>query len=188
MRNAIMMTAAVTLSLGSVSAQKITFSGSDAMYLLRGCAFNEEGLQCDLTFTPGQDRNYAFSVSDFHVVTPDGVPVRANKVKVAGSRWDPNYVNSVTSYKGVGYQVSLMFNVPRTTRSLAVFSAEGSTLRNVTIGGAATTPAPTPSAPTLTFPNTQAVIGGKAFTISFNNCAVSTNGTFTCRSVLAPAR
>lgn len=188
MRNSILMTAAVTLSLSAAGAQKITFSDSASTYLLRGCAFTQAGLQCDLTFTPGSDDRYFFDTGKFHVVTPDGVPVVARQVKAAGGGWTNSTTSWITSYQGLAYQVSVLFDVPKTTRSLPVFSAYGSTLRNVMIGGAATPPATTPPAPTLNLPATQAVIGGKAYTISFTNCAASGNGAFTCRSVLTPAR
>lgn len=187
MRKQLVMAAAIVLSAGVAGAQKISGTSTKGSFALKGCSFIQEGLQCDLTYTPAEDGSYYFSSYDFHVVTPDGVPVQGYWVKAAGGQWQSNNTGSIISYAGVNYQVSLLFKVPKTTRSLTVFSAYGGTLRNVAIGGA-TTAVPTPSSPSVNLPTTQAFIGGKAYTVSFTNCKLNSAGAYVCTSTVTPSR
>lgn len=176
---AVAMAAAV---LGATAgAQKIEFDGG-SFFNLQNCYFVKEGLRCDFTYTDKKDRTTYFPKDNFEVVTPDGATVKANKIAYAGAGYGDGY-SDVNLYSGVPIKFSAIFDVPTTTRSLAVFSAYKGTLRGVPIGGATPVTTPRPAAAAAV----AVTVNSGDYNITLTGCK-GADGRYTCTGATVTPR
>lgn len=174
-----MLMAVIALALAGVAgAQKITFESNKNFYMLQGCYFIKEGLRCDLTYTAAADGRVYFNADSFEVVTVDGSNIEGEKIAAAGGGWT-NSTSYINVYSGVPIKLSVLFkDVPTSNRTLAVFAAYKSSVRNVTIGGATPAPAPATAAPAQTIN-----IAGN-WNATLTNCKQTSAGVVVCTATL----
>lgn len=177
------MIAVATVLLSHAHAQ-----GAKATWRVAECYHTEkDGVLCTMTFTPSSDVSGEYwRPTDFAVASSSGNTALGNWIKIGDGDWNAYWSNPTDYFGGVPVSVHVLFNVPKSMTIFRAMSVDGTRFTNVPIrgatGAAAAAPAP------VKLPNTQAVIGGKAYTISFTNCKPAASGAYACSSVVTPAR
>lgn len=163
----------VTLALlGSTSAQRVAFP--NGVYDLQSCYRVTQGTKCDFLYTPLQEESKLFITSWFVAVEPDGRNVQANALSIANGNWI-TYPGSIKTFTNVPVKVSALF--PVQALSFPVLSISSASMRNITVGGPAT------SAP----PQTVAAAAG-SYNAVLTNCKTQTGGVLVCTATLTPRK
>ncbi|UWX64772.1 hypothetical protein [Deinococcus rubellus] len=175
------------LLTASAQAQTWTVSGSFTNQFL-GCVRTPGGsVQCTMTSTYIGAQTQAaayFFASSTKAFTPDGQAIEASSSSVAGKPSSAFSTN--VSYKDVPVKVVYTFPYPHALNTISMLMIDTGTIRNVAITPSSPTAASSSAAlPAIQLGTTQAVVGGKAYTISLTNCKLN-SGNYTCTSTLVP--
>lgn len=163
---------AVLALLSSASAQRVAFP--NGVYDLQACYRVAQGTKCDFLYTPLQEQSMSFITSWFVAVEPDGRNVQANALSVANGNWT-TYPGSIKTFTNVPVKVSALF--PVQALSFPVLTVASSPMRNITVGGPATsTPPQTVSAASASY---NAVL---------TNCKTQAGGVLVCTATLTPRK
>lgn len=153
-----------------------------------GCLRTKGGtVECTLTSTysgPLDTAGSSFFAGSTKAFTPDGLAVSATSSAVAGKPGNAYATN--VAYKNIPVKVVYTFNYPHALNFIRTLMMNKGTIQNVTIAGSSVPVAgSTTSASAVQLGTTQAVVGGKAYTINLTNCKLS-SGIYTCTSTLVP--
>lgn len=177
------MTVAAALLLSQAHAQSTA-----ATWRVAECYHTEEdGVLCTMAYTPRSDVSGQYwRPTSFAVASASGATVNGSWIRIGDGEWNEHWSKPTDYFGGVPVSVHVLFKVPKSMTSFRAMSVDGTRFANVAIRGA-TGAAPSAPAP-VKLPNTQAVIGGKAYTISFANCKPAASGAYTCSSTVTPNR
>ncbi|MEF2278361.1 hypothetical protein V3W47_08605 [Deinococcus sp. YIM 134068] len=178
----------VALLVGATVGNAQSWQGGHGQYQLGACYSVSTGVRCDLTYTLQEDQNQLqFNTDLFETTTTDGKTLKASKVAAAGGTLDSR-TGFISMYRNVPVKVSVLFAIPTTTTSLRVLTIENIPwenipVRNPSVPGPSTTPVPAGAAVNLG--TTQAVVGGKAYTVSLTHCKLNA-GKYVCTATVTP--
>ncbi|GGM52187.1 hypothetical protein GCM10008956_30340 [Deinococcus arenae] len=176
------ITLAAALLLSQAHAQRTA-----ATWRVVECYHTEkDGVLCTMTYTPGSDVSGEYwRPTNFAVASSTGATVNGSWIKIADGEWNEYWSQPTDYFGGVPVSVHVLFKVPQSMTVFRAMSVNGTRFANVPIRGAIGAPAaPAP----IKLPNTQAVIGGKAYTISFTSCKPAASGAYACSSTVTPNR
>ena len=174
---------------GTAGAQTWTLDGPFTDQLL-GCVRTAIGtVACTITSTytgPQETRPGLFFASNSQAFTPEGRAISATTTAVADKPADP--YSTIVAYKNIAIKVVYTFDYPKKFNTIRALYIDKGKLENVPInsGNAAAMPS-TPQTAPVNLGSTQAVVGGKAYTITLTNCKAS-SGSYVCTSTLQPLR
>lgn len=174
------------LLTASAQAQTWSVSGSFTNQFL-GCIRTPGGsVQCTIisTYIGAQTQASAlFFAASTKAFTPDGQAIQASSSSVAGKPNDAYSTN--VSYRDVPVKVVYTFPYPHALNTISMLMIDTGTIRNVAISTSVPAAVPNAASPAVQLGTTQAVVGGKAYTISLTNCKLN-SGNYTCTSTLVP--
>lgn len=183
MRKLMVMAAAMALSAGAAGAQSSQVWKIDSCYHTA-----EDGVLCELIYTPKQDENYRYwRPSAFQATGPTGAVVGAQWIMLGEGEWNSSWSKPSTFYKGVGVDIAIIFNLPKSMTSFKVLNVDGYQFKNVPIYKSSSAVSSN-SSQTVSLPSAQIIIGGKAYTIKFTKCNTEASGAYSCASQLTPMR
>lgn len=105
---------------------------------------------------------------------PDGRNVQANALSIANGNWT-TYPGSIKTFTNVPVKISALF--PVQALSFPVLSISSASMRNITVGGPAT------SAP----PQTVAA-AASSYNAVLTNCKTQAGGVLVCTATLTPRK
>lgn len=171
--------AVMGLVLGS-SAMAQSWDVNDGKLTLVGCYGKQDGVYCDMSFTltKKQSAQINWSTSYWKIFKQDGTSQRADGISFVDGKF-----GSSSGYKeiiaNVPVKVQLYFNIPSSTASFRALAFGDIKFDNIPVrpyGSAPKTPAPLPSAPSVT-----------GFSIALSNCQLQ-GQNYVCTAVLTPTK
>ncbi|WP_420595807.1 hypothetical protein [Deinococcus sp.] len=135
------------------------------------------------------DASFSMNKNDFILISPNGDEIRLSNFKF---RNEDRFARGITIRKGISYPVQFVFEGYSANQVKYLDSAYYGRIENLALSApkaAAPAPASSPSGAAVNLGSTQAVVGGKAYTITLNSCKADSAGTFTCAATTAvPAK
>ncbi|UQN06496.1 hypothetical protein [Deinococcus sp. QL22] len=194
MRKLIAMAAAIVLGANGASAQTWDFSivNDDFSGTFKGCKrLDPTTVSCSINLSYAERYDYTKSQVSYQIarlVSPTGKEIYPVRTTVGDLQLDNSQRtwNYFSFYRGVPVLATFVFK-GYTDNSVARFYIGTGYLSDVPVQPA-TAESPVPPVTPMKFPSTQAVIGGKAFTVSFANCKATVSGAYTCSSTVTPSR
>lgn len=169
----------IATTLGISNAQ--TWTTDVGQYRLNACYGTKDGIQCDLTYILGKKQTIDLDVDygDFSAFTSDGTKA-SPKISIAGKDWG-SYPSSVQVYNGTPVKVSLLFNIPANTPSLASLAIGDENIKNIPVR-----PLGSPANASVVTPvqNSQAINLVGNWNATLSNCRQTASGIFTCNATL----